>query len=213
MIAAEFQDDLWIPVFENKINPFARDEAYAPIKSLKAFCERIQGRLTQIKTDANVSSYHPEVRKLSGLFACTKDDGKTAWMVNVDAINHIGGLQQSQGYMFRVREHGIETFNNENEQRRLAVVSAIQTAKSHRNRFLKQTKTVKSRGDQICSWENKFGYVEDVAGNKIRILVKGMVRAKQGFFFELTQHRFLPAKIEEHIWDDSSNWGSCNFSS
>lgn len=216
MIAAEFQEDLWIPIMDGKgnINLFAVDEANAPRDSLSAFCKRDQGKLEQVAVDKDVSSSYQEVRKLSGLFACKNLDGKILWIVNVDARRNIGGLVTAQGFMFSVREYPIDQYLSERRIQSHALSLRFRQAMAKKDQFNTLSYKPKSKGDKVCTWENQFGYVVDATDDKVHVLVKGKANGDKGFFFDVTpqsQH-FGGLFFERYMWDDIRKWGHCSFS-
>lgn len=67
-------------------------------------------------------------------------------------------------------------------------------------------------GAEVCSVDNKFGYVEKVAGKRIKILLKGVLANNyEGYY--LFKDRFAKAdysKKNEVIWGDINNWAVCD---
>ena len=214
MIAAEFKDELWIPMMgSNQINLFAEDEARAPTDSLKQFCARDQGNFIQLAADNRVAAYDIKVKKLSGTFACKNATGDILWLSKINAINQVGGLQAARGYFFQVHDYALADYQADRAKTQAAEESNRQQVMQHRARFQSQAARPKSRGDSVCTWDNRFGFIDEVANDKVRILLKGKARfGSPGMFFEERAQRFLPTSLNEYIWDAASNWGQCNIS-
>ncbi len=73
----------------------------------------------------------------------------------------------------------------------------------------------KNVGDRVCSADNKFGYVDEVNAEKIKVLLKGRAsRQKPYYFFDVFKigSRFYIETMETTIWDDFSSWAACSFS-
>ncbi|MEC8821596.1 MAG: hypothetical protein VYA08_11935 [Pseudomonadota bacterium] len=73
----------------------------------------------------------------------------------------------------------------------------------------------KNVGDQICSADNRFGFVDAVAshGKSIKIQLVGHANLfNDHFFFRNSKRQFSYQAIQaQPQWDHSENWGSCYF--
>ncbi|SGY81451.1 hypothetical protein [Moritella viscosa] len=82
------------------------------------------------------------------------------------------------------------------------------------NRFNNESLLAKSIGQEICSAENQFGYVEDINGNKLKIRLIGKAINKHNYYFfgELAKSKFnFKLSAVEMIWDEQLDWGKCAF--
>lgn len=91
-----------------------------------------------------------------------------------------------------------------------------QQASKDKDNFNNVAKVKKSIGDKICNSYNRFGYVEAIAKDNIKIRLAGQViQQKENYFFstEPRSQRFSYQAVTgpEIIWDKSSNWGHCDF--
>jgi uncharacterized protein YdaU (DUF1376 family) len=78
--------------------------------------------------------------------------------------------------------------------------------------FKTLSKNKKELGDQVCTPQNDFGYVERLSGVKIQIRVKGSALDQKDYLF------FTPESIsysyvnkDNIIWDQGSSWAACSF--
>lgn len=215
LISEDFNEDLWIPIEVSKINPFARGKAEAPREAFLAYCKRDGGTLRQVEVDRDLSRGRKEVKELTGTFQCRDDNsGAIVWMVEIDARPHVGGLQVSGGYLFRVKDLDVTSYNREVVKQKMANSQAELATMLKRERFLTKASAPKSKGERVCTWRNVYGYVEDVANDKLKVLIKGAVRTSiPGFFFTERAAKFYAEAKNEYLWDDSKNWAVCDFSS
>jgi hypothetical protein len=213
LISQEFSDELWIPVNNDggpEINIFATGKANAPKDSLSKYCARDGGVFSHIYTDKNVSSKHKKVKSITGVFSCNKNNN-IIWMAQIDAKNE-GYNGGNPGYVFKVKDYSVVEYQSNISREKARVASLEQAKIKLKNDFISQTTAQKSKGDSICSWDNKFGYVEDISNDKIKILIKGKItRSQKGFFFNGIKQQVNRSKQEELIWDKSANWGGCGF--
>lgn len=95
----------------------------------------------------------------------------------------------------------------------------LQATKSHFNDIAIKSKSI---GDKVCTPDNKFGFVENISNEKIKINIIGAVPSKQHYFFFNTNSTgsfpfdgsgsFSYDKYPvEYIWEDHVDWAKCNF--
>lgn len=85
-----------------------------------------------------------------------------------------------------------------------------QATKNYWNNIRQKPKKI---GEQVCTFSNVYGYVEDVQGGKIKIYRVGIAPEKNGLFFSEISKSFNPRTFSSpYVWDDHTNWGSCSFS-
>ena len=78
--------------------------------------------------------------------------------------------------------------------------------------FKTLSKNKKELGDQVCTPENDFGYVEHVSGAKIQIRVKGSALDQEDYlFFTPESINYSYVNKDDIIWDQSSLWAACTF--
>lgn len=88
----------------------------------------------------------------------------------------------------------------------------------------------KKIGSEICSIDHRIGYVEEIAGTRIKINVKGQAftesrtKAMQGyefvsketppdyFLFQSDEQSFKVNSLNTIIWDDFNKWATCDIS-
>jgi hypothetical protein len=70
----------------------------------------------------------------------------------------------------------------------------------------------KSEGDVICSIDNRYGYLEKIAGKRIKVLFKGKLSNDYESYalFGSTYSTYNVVKENEMIWSDDSQWAKCN---
>lgn len=91
-----------------------------------------------------------------------------------------------------------------------AKLSARQAKLNTKRLFNKATLQAKNIGEVICTANNKFGYVEKISGKRIQIRLKGAVNKESYYFFaNNSDDRFNYKKLNEIVWDESTNWGQC----
>jgi hypothetical protein len=69
----------------------------------------------------------------------------------------------------------------------------------------------KKIGDKVCSFNNEFGYVERIEGDKIKFLKIGAVSKDQGYFFTGNSSKFNFTRVDEFKWVDAGHLGLCYF--
>jgi len=209
MIESELKEELWIPLERQNVNPFAMDELVAPVKAISAFCKRDQGSLLKVEQDKDAGQ--PDVRTFSGLFACRNVNERFLWMVNVDASRRYMNWSKTNGYMLKVTDYPVSQYLSQKEILKQAQIEQERIGTEKKTRFFEAANMPKSKGDKVCTWRNHFGFVEEIADDKVRISIKGRANTNEGIFFEHRAKKFAIDKIEETIWDSSSNWAHCNF--
>ncbi|MBW8190656.1 hypothetical protein K0504_06360 [Neiella marina] len=220
MIKAEFQEPLWIPYTTDSLNIISRPKARAPYEALVAYCAKDSGVLKQVAKDGNVSLRHDEMLLISGQFHCQAENKPVLWAVMIDAMKDYGGLSPTHGYTLTVREANnkevleglISSKPRKQREQEIQQFRDAVRANSYAT-FSRLSDAPKSIGDEICSWNNLYGFVDDVSNHRIRILVKGKARVNTpGFFFRPAPGSYYSDDKEEHIWDDAKNWAACDYS-
>jgi len=80
-----------------------------------------------------------------------------------------------------------------------------------KNLFVDGQRTVLNVGQKVCSIKNQMGYVEQVSGNKIKILQLGRATSKHEFALFYKGDVFLDDTKQIYMWDDKRNWSKCDF--
>ena len=95
------------------------------------------------------------------------------------------------------------------------------------NKFSKLSRIKKNIGDSVCTMSNKFGFIEVVSGEKVKVLISGEVIDKNKLYFFGNPHRkintlsdfededtkFSYDAIDRVIWTDHNEWARCQFNS
>jgi hypothetical protein len=118
---------------------------------------------------------------------------------------------------------------NRKRRHELKEISRIKSENilSASNKFLRLSRIKKRIGDSVCTINNKFGFVEVVSGEKIKILISGEVLDKKKLYFFGNPHRkintlndfedentkFNYDAIDRMIWSNHNEWAPCQFSS
>lgn len=67
-------------------------------------------------------------------------------------------------------------------------------------------------GEKVCTFDNKFGYIESISADKIKFLMIGNLSDKpDGFFFNQEDKDFNYKKLEEYHWLSTNELGVCSF--
>jgi len=102
------------------------------------------------------------------------------------------------------------------EEKRLAKLEKERKKKEESNRRVRLFQLLKDQkvlGGEVCSIDNRFGYLEQSAGARIKVLMKGKVSNRSApnyFLFKSDSTRFNVINHEEFIWDTANNWASCD---
>ncbi|MEX2332835.1 MAG: hypothetical protein WD600_01160, partial [Pseudohongiella sp.] len=63
------------------------------------------------------------------------------------------------------------------------------------------------------NWDNEYGYVEDISGDRVKIQMVGeALPLEKGFFFIDGRRQFEAFRNNQVVWADASDWAKCNFS-
>lgn len=102
------------------------------------------------------------------------------------------------------------------EEKRLAKLEKERKKKEESNRRVRLFQLLKDQkvlGGEVCSIDNRFGYLEQSVGTRIKVLMKGKVSNRSApdyFLFKSDSTRFNVINHEEFIWDTANNWASCD---
>lgn len=119
------------------------------------------------------------------------------------------------------------------KQRREAIVAQAS------QRFLEASKAKKEVGTTVCSSDNRWGYVEQISGPRVKILLRGRAIGSYGdfgdygpystgdvqstdagefntiedpnFLFRPINRNVRFANLSDVIWDESRYWGLCSY--
>jgi hypothetical protein len=85
----------------------------------------------------------------------------------------------------------------------------------NKTNFANSSQNEKNIGDKVCSKKNEFGFIDNIANNKIKVQILGVVKNQTPYFFFDTSRfkmRFTYQKPNmDIIWAESRSWGTCGF--
>ncbi|PFG53087.1 hypothetical protein ATG98_2168 [Marinobacter sp. LV10R520-4] len=220
LVEQEFSKERFVSIIlDGEINPFSTDEAKAPYETLKKYCELTNGGSFSQEEKGNVYHWNPEnINEKTGIFTCLHS--KDYWAVKIKA-RHLTGktmVEGQKGFFISAKvidavQHGIKQINERAEAQRLALLEKSRY-ENMLTTYSDRSNTIKYKGQEVCSLDNRFGYVEEIANERIKILVKGQAtRKNEGFFFYSYNGtvNYLVSKTNTLIWADKKDWAQCNF--
>lgn len=214
LIKSEFRDREVVLIMDGLINPFDKGLAFSPWNTLNAYCtEKSEGQFFQ-KEPGLILGNPSGINSKVGLFSCSSNAG--TWMARIKTAPWRDG--SLFGFSILVEPVDAEIYElqkHEEQVRRREYVTALQQARETvRNNFINMAQVPKAVGQSVCSFNNKFGYVEQLSGDKIKLLLQGeAVNQPDGAFFTGGEFNFTYSKQVSYIWDDALNWGPCTWSS
>lgn len=134
-------------------------------------------------------------------------------LYGIDTINQIDAKFESNEKRMKAREEDAE-------KRRLAKIEKERLAKEeaeHKrqqeiarwNRILSAPKSV---GDKVCTRSNEFGYVEQISGDKVKLMSVGkLTNEKPDFFFDGDNKSFYFQPTGTYKWIPAMQLGHCGF--
>ncbi|MGM0766457.1 MAG: hypothetical protein ACQEV6_00370 [Pseudomonadota bacterium] len=194
----------------DEINPFSKGKAFSPKRALENFCTQIEsGELTQLESE-KIYNNPDNINSYIGLFECKSPEG--SWLARVKTRP----IQNPTDPQLRLSRHISTSMVKDSDY-----AYQQQYKQRERSRRMEQERAFqekvnglvsasKSRGQMVCTMDNRFGYVEDIDGQRIKVLVKGKAAyTSDGYLFKNPDQQFGFRKIDEYIWDESKHWGLC----
>lgn len=189
------------------------------VRDLRTYCEDVsRGNLVKVARKTLVPLIE-DLNQYGGIFGCYRDS-KGLWFVEHKKIERyksrytLGLHEVSESYAmsqkrlderYRAKAERLRQERAEEERRLLAAWNA-------------QVNIPKQIGQQVCSPDNYFGWVDSIHGDSIKVNVVGVARTKpllyefddlqffKGELFDFSYH-----EVDKLVWAKSADWGVCQF--
>lgn len=78
-------------------------------------------------------------------------------------------------------------------------------------RFKAGAAAPKSIGQRVCSRDNRFGWVEQIAGDRIKVALEARMIGESDYYLFGIRSLLGEVPMSGQIWDESAQWGLCEF--
>lgn len=211
------------------LNPVAKPFAFS-----RDYCVHNGGSFVKVEDADRIGNYYivqqdnrrkyhlDRLNGLFGLFEC-RSNGRVSWAINIQHNGvettpkwHTSNTDMqitpfsADAYAQRQELHDREEATA--RKRQLDMEAAARKRQLDMERaFINAATTSKAVGIEICSKDNRFGYVERIAADRIQVRVIGQIYNRPNYYFYNDTDRGRWEKAERIIWDASDNWGKCVF--
>lgn len=207
LIEAEFPKPKYFSITHGDINPFHYRRTERPREALDAFCTSVENGTFRQVEQQHVLSGKDSVNYYFGVFGCYDQHELPTWFVDVRYHRD----QYQQDY-FTVQQQPVMEYLLNEYQQGVQVHQRQQRDQQARDLFHARANESKAVGEQVCTADNYFGYVQQVADNNLQVHVVGRGgRIKPYAFFYDEDLRFISDRVEEAQWGPSQRWAACNF--
>lgn len=216
LIASEFEEPTYVLLTSKSGELFATGDLVLNKRynSLAEFCKKDGGSFNKIE-NSSISKSYKNLYEKTGLFECVSNVNETVWMA---AIHANRGQRYSSGntsYYLIVEEYDVDRYKKGKQAEKAAQAKlereAFEYAQLTMDNFKQQSRLTKNVGERVCSFDNRIAWVDQVAGNKLKLIV--IEKAKEnlnGLFFTGKTVRVPTYSLDNQtIWDNSSNWAYC----
>lgn len=206
LIKAEFPKPTYFSITHGDINPFHYRRTERPRNALDAFCTSVEKGTFRPVEQQHVLSGMESVNRYFGVFGCYDQHDLPTWLVDVRYHRD----QYQQDYFTVAQQPVMEYLLNEYEQG-VALHQQQVSAQQARDLFNARANASKAVGEQVCTADNYFGYVQQVASDNLQVHVIGRGRLEPYALFNNEDLHFMSDRLEEPQWAPSQRWAQCNF--
>lgn len=207
-------------VKESRFGYYSESTASGPqyyyLKHLQKFCKnKNNGKLAKFMEGPEIPGNPRHINLTTGIYAC-EDDYKTYWLAEI-----IAALEMNNGYVgISARNVSFDELKERQAKNSLRVEKALDQFEEEmrardrmKEAFGRRAIRAKTVGQEVCSADNRIGWVERVEGDKLQIRVDRVASDLHDYamfddrFFTFSYH-----SIGRLIWDNSKNWAECYLS-
>lgn len=161
------------------------------------------GPMFALRTVSEVQFDYEKYNK--ALASALASDDYASTVLKIEQEEHIRIQKQKENYKRKAEE---ERKEREIEEAR----------RNHAKNLFNQSVGKYQVGYKVCTKDNQMGYVEEISGDRVKVLVKGNdVLGDNGYSKAENYYLFLPdvktftyQKISEIFWSKKNEWASCS---